>query len=249
MTHRSLLMPCPELYSPRWCSTSYPSCTMLLEFSLRASARHQGHREGSWVRTAHGYNRPPGRGAPWHPHGHRGAGRRGFTWWRWSSRWSTAPPAAPWACCRSRHPPGRASGTRGTCSAPPGAAVWFCRASSDPRWPSGTPRGPSSGGRRCPASWTSSGRPKPAPPQAPRSGEGRCEGLRPELPLHAPSDTAVRRAIGTSSFGQQTLLTANRRRETPLPFAPPAAGAGIPRWNGARGGRRRQRPQRAAGGV
>lgn len=63
MTHLSLLMPCPELYLPRWCFTSYPSrsVTVLLEFSPGAAAWHHGHPEGSGggMRTAHGYKRPP----------------------------------------------------------------------------------------------------------------------------------------------------------------------------------------------
>lgn len=52
-----------------------------------------------------------------------------LTVWSWSCQWSTGPPVGPWACCQSQHPPAPESGTRGTCSSPPAAGVWSCRAS------------------------------------------------------------------------------------------------------------------------
>lgn len=52
-----------------------------------------------------------------------------LTVWSWSCQWSTGQPVGPWACCQSQHPPAPESGTRGTCSSPPVAGVWFCRAS------------------------------------------------------------------------------------------------------------------------
>jgi len=79
---------------------------------------------------------------------------RCLTVWSWSCRWSTVPPVRPWACCQSPHPPEPASGTRGTCSSPPAAGVWFCRASWVLRWRSERLPDPSSSCRRSQASWT-----------------------------------------------------------------------------------------------
>lgn len=77
-----------------------------------------------------------------------------LTVWSLSCQWSTVPPVRPWACCQSQHPPKPGSGTRGTCSFPPAAGVWFCRASSVLQWQSETPLDPSSSCHRSQASWT-----------------------------------------------------------------------------------------------
>lgn len=77
-----------------------------------------------------------------------------LTGWSSSCQWSTVPPVRPWACCQSLHPPEPESGTHGTCSSPPEAGVWFCKASSVHRWQSERLLAPSSSCRRFQASWT-----------------------------------------------------------------------------------------------
>lgn len=76
-----------------------------------------------------------------------------LTVWSLSCLSSTVPPVGPWACCQSPHPPRLGSETRGTCSSPPAAGVWFYRASSVPRWQSERLLAPSSC-HRFQASWT-----------------------------------------------------------------------------------------------
>lgn len=77
-----------------------------------------------------------------------------LTEWSSSFQWSTVPPVKPWACCQSQHPPVPGSGTHETCTTPPAAGVWFCRASSVRHWQSERPPAPSSSCRRFQASWT-----------------------------------------------------------------------------------------------
>lgn len=48
-------------------------------------------------------------------------------WWRWSSRSSTVPPTAPWACCQNQHLLKPVNGIRGNDRCPLKGRVWCGR--------------------------------------------------------------------------------------------------------------------------